>query len=70
MEAGGELAQNLAVLVLRGQVLGGAEPEDIQRETKGRIDEARERLRGRLMSLIAWASGAGSPDREGERETG
>ena len=52
----------------RAAVLGGAEPEDIRRETIGRIDEARERLRGRLMSLLAWASGAGSPGREGERE--
>ena len=52
----------------RAAVLGGAEPEDIRRETIGRIDEARERLRGRLVSLLAWASGAGGPGREGERE--
>jgi hypothetical protein len=54
----------------RAAVLGGAEPEDIRRETEGRIDEARERLRGRLVSLLACASAAGGPGREGERETG
>lgn len=54
----------------RAMVLRGEDPERVREQTEERIGEARQRLRGKLASLMAWARVSGRSQGELDAPTG